>query len=248
MNKNIPHSVRVIRSAITSSGSDPATAIAHALDSARLLVDPERSFGTVLHRTSTGRWSRQEQPQLTELERQALAWDETCARARQVAADIGRHIEQHPEFQSIRTDGDHVLVTLHITEQGQWAQWRAYFGITHEGERPLPYAVCGEGHRDGVRVSVLAYDVPQVRARAGEVAAKPFRLGGVVYDLALPHRDATGGVWYFQGQRAEDGMPLLSLDGRQERCSLASVAANAGPLTPVKTTSAPVTAEGGEAA
>ncbi|MEU9588031.1 BN159_2729 family protein [Streptomyces werraensis] len=62
---------------------------------------------------------------------------------------------------------------------------------------------------------------------------RPFLLGATAYDLALPYRDAHGETWYFQGQRAYDGMPLMSLDGRPERCSLAHVAEYAGPLTPV---------------
>ncbi|MEV0446088.1 BN159_2729 family protein [Streptomyces spectabilis] len=246
MNKNLSQATKLIRETLGCS-EVYATTLAHALDRARFLVDPERSYGVVLHRSSAGGWSREPQPQMTDLERQARAWDQTCERARHVASVIEQHIGERPEFQSIRTDGDRVLVALHITDQGQWAQWRAYFGITHDGEHPLPYAVCGEGRRDGVGVSVVAYDVPQVRARAGEVAARPFRLGGLVYDLALPQRDAQGGVWFFQGQRAEDGMPLLSLDGRPERCSLANVVGSAGPLTPVRTTSTPVTAGGGEA-
>jgi hypothetical protein len=248
VNKNLPHAERVIREVLASAAStDPAADVAHALDGAGLLPDPERSFGVVLHRTTMGSWSRSAQ-QMTDLERQALAWDQSCERARLVAAAIEQQIGQHPEFQSIRTDGDQVLVALHVTDQAQWAQWRAHFGITHADERPLPYAVCGEGHRDGVRVSVVAYDVPQVRARAAQVAARPFQLDGVVYDLALPQQDAHGDVWYFQGQRADDGMPLLSMDGRPERCSLANVVAHVGPLTPVKTMATPVTAEGGEAA
>ncbi|MEV5913782.1 BN159_2729 family protein [Streptomyces chartreusis] len=61
-----------------------------------------------------------------------------------------------------------------------------------------------------------------------------FRLGGVTYDLALPQRDAQGDVWYFQGCRSHDGMPLMSLDGRPERCSLANLAVHLGPLAPVR--------------
>lgn len=186
--------------------------------------------------------------ELTELEKQALAWDATCERARQVAATIVQQLDGHPEFQSVRTDCDRVLVALHITDQAQWAEWRRYFGITHDQERPLPYAVCGEGHRDGVRVSVVAYDVPQVRARATEVAARPYLLDGIVYDLARPQRDAHGDMWFFHGERREDGMPLLSLDGRPERCSLANVVEFVGPLTPVRPSTTPVTREGGEAA
>ncbi|MGW0163626.1 BN159_2729 family protein [Streptomyces sp. NPDC003343] len=247
MNKNLPFAVRLIRQALAAPGNDAAAAIAHALDGARLLSDPERSYGIVLQRTSAGGWARPGE-QLSELEQQALAWDQSCERARLVAAAIEQHIGRHPEFQSVRTDGDQVRVALHITDQAQWAQWRRYFGITHDGERPLPYAVGGDGYRDGVRVSVVAYDLPQVRALATEIAKRPFQLGGLVYDLALPQRDSQGDVWFFQGERAEDGMPLLSMDGRPERCSLANVMDLVGPLTPVRNSQRPAaTSSAGEA-
>ncbi|HEY6117910.1 MAG TPA: BN159_2729 family protein [Candidatus Dormibacteraeota bacterium] len=184
----------------------------------------------------------------TELEQQAIAWDASCERARLVAATIEQHIGQHPEFQNIQTDGDRLLVALHITDQAQWAEWRRWFGITHDKEQPLPYAVAGDGYRDGVRVSVVAYDLPQVRARAAQSARRPFELDGVVYDLALPQRDINGDLWFFQGQQAENGMPLLSMDGRPERCSLRNVVEFVGPLTAVRTKSTPVSADGGEAA
>lgn len=252
MNKNLPQAVRVIRTSLASGGSDPAAAIAQALDDAGLLVAPERSKGIVLHRTPAGDWTSADGQELTELEQQALAWDQSCERARLVAAAIEQSIGQHSEFQSVRPDGDRVLVGLHITDQAQWVQWRRYFGITHDKEQLLPYAVCGDGYRDGVRVSVVAYDLPQVRALATERAGRPYRLDGVVYDLVLPQRDAHGDVWYFQGERAEDGMPLLSLDGRPERCSLANIVQQVGPLTAVRNAPSaqvtPVNGEGGEAA
>ncbi|MFD5266713.1 BN159_2729 family protein [Streptomyces sp. NPDC058335] len=186
------------------------------------------------------------QQEPTELEQQALAWDASCERARLVAAAIEQHIGRHPVLQNIETDGDRILVALHITDQAQWAEWRRWFGITHDRERPLPYAVAGDGYRDGVRVSVVAYDLPQVRARAAQVAKRPFQLDGIVYDLARPQRDAEGAVWFFQGQQAQDGMPLLSMDGRPERCTLANIVQQTGPLTAVNGTPTPVTAAGGE--
>ncbi|MDT0567866.1 BN159_2729 family protein [Streptomyces sp. DSM 3412] len=254
MNKNFPHAVRVIRAALASAANDPAAAIAQALNEARLLVDPERSYGTVLHRTAAGGWSQDPQAQphpereLTDLEQQAVAWDQSRERARLVAAAIQQHAGQHPAFQSIRTDGDRVLVALQITGQAQWSEWRRYFGITHDAERPMPHAVGGDGYRDGVRVSVVAYDVPQVRARAAQAAKRPFLVDGVVYDLALPQRDSNGDVWYFQGQQTEDGMPLMSADGRPERCSLANIVAQVGPLLSVRTPVTPIAAKGGETA
>ncbi|MFB6943225.1 BN159_2729 family protein [Streptomyces sp. NPDC060286] len=186
-------------------------------------------------------------PELTDLERQALAWDQSCARARQVAESITQQLAGHPEFQAARTDGDQVLVALHVTDQAQWAQWRTHFGITHSTEQPLPYATCGTGFRDGVRVSVVAYDVPQVRARAAAGAGLPYRFEGIVYDLSVPQRDAAGDVWIFLERRA-DGMPLLSMEGRAERCSLANVVRLSGPLSPVRTTLSVPTRPGGDVA
>ncbi|MFJ4829621.1 hypothetical protein ACIP79_06800 [Streptomyces sp. NPDC088747] len=85
MNRNLPHAAQVIRTVMAAGGSAPVTAAAHALDGERLLVDPEKSYGIVLHRTAAGGWSRGPR-QLTELERQARAWDLSCRRARVVAA------------------------------------------------------------------------------------------------------------------------------------------------------------------
>ncbi|ELP65427.1 BN159_2729 family protein [Streptomyces turgidiscabies] len=243
MNKNLPHAVKVIRAALDASGTDPAAAIAHALDSARLLVDPERA-GLVLHRTPGGGWARehqehQEQPELTELEQQALAWDQSCERGRRVAESIEQHIGRHPEFQSIHVNGDRVLVALNVLDQSQWTQWRTWFGITHDKETPLPYAVSGLGYRDGVQVSVVAYNLPEARAHARKIAKQPYEVDGVVYDLARPQRDAGGDVWFYQGVRTTDGMPLLSIDGRPERCSLANIVRLAGPLTAVRNAPSP---------
>ncbi|MFB6771100.1 BN159_2729 family protein [Streptomyces sp. NPDC056337] len=246
MNSNLPHAIRVTREALASSSPDPAASVAHALNDARLLVDPGHSYGVVLHRQTAG--DRTGEQPLTELEQQALAWDQSCQKALRVMAGISEEIGYRPDFKAVRADGDRVLVALNITAQEQWAYWRQHFGIAADAERPLPYAVCGEGHRDGVRVSVVAYNVPQVRARATEAAARPFLFEGTVYDLALPQRDKHGDSWFFHGERREDGMPLLSMDSRPERCTLANVVTQVGPLTPVTTTSTAVTREGGEAA
>lgn len=254
MNRNIPHAVRVVREILASASNDPATAVVQALNDVRLLVDPERSYGTVLHRTPDGGWSREPQArphperELTDLEQQAVAWDKSCERAQLVAATIQQQAGQHPAFKEIRTDGDRVLVSLQITGQEQWAEWRRYFGIRHDGERSLPHAVGGEGYRDGVRVSVMAYDVPQLRARETQKAERPYELDGVVYDLARPQRDSHGDVWYFHGDRRPDGMPLLSIDGRPERCSLGNIVDHVGPLTAVRTPVTPVVAKGGDTA
>ncbi|MFC5216097.1 BN159_2729 family protein [Streptomyces coerulescens] len=373
MNSNVPHAVGVIRAVLESTGADRATAVAHALDSARLLVDPGRSFGAVLHRTPDGGWTPAPRP-LTHLERKALAWDASCARARSVAHAIERRLAGHAGPSGVRVDGDRVRVVLRVDGPLPWARWRAYLGVTAVGAGTRPHTVVGEGERGGVRVTVVAHGAtstpprmappaeatpptaahaapprmapraeatpptaahaapprmapraeatpptaahaapPRMAPRAeatpsttaapaatppaatpvvatlrvapapaatppaatspaatrrvvpSPVAPPPaepppvappptaiplaapalassapgprarlFRLGGVTYDLALPQRDAQGDIWYFQGCRSHDGMPLMSLDGRSERCSLANLAVHLGPLSPVR--------------
>ena len=291
MNSNFPHAVGVIRAALESTGADRATAVAHALDTARLLVDPGRSFGVVLHRTPDGGWTPAPRP-LTDLERKALAWDASCARARSLAHAIERRLAGHTGPSGVRADGDRVRVVLRVDGPLPWARWRAYLGITAVGAGTRPHTVVGEGERGGVRVTVVAHGATSTTPRvtptpaaapsataapaatpavaltspaASPVAPSPaatpavtppptaialaapapassapgpqthlFRLGGVTYDLALPQRDAQGDVWYFQGWRSHDGMPLMSLDGRPERCSLANLAVHLGPLAPVR--------------
>ncbi|MGW4872032.1 BN159_2729 family protein [Streptomyces chartreusis] len=296
MNSNFPHAVGVIRAALESTGADRATAVAHALDTARLLVDPGRSFGVVLHRTPDGGWTPAPRP-LTDLERKALAWDASCARARSLAHAIERRLAGHTGPSGVRVDGDRVRVVLRVDGPLPWARWRAYLGITAVGAGTRPHTVVGEGERGGVRVTVVAHGATSTTPRvaptsaatpsaatpsvapshaatpAGALsptAASPvvpppaatpavtppptaialaapapassapgprthlFRLGGVTYDLAFPQRDAQGDVWYFQGCRSHDGMPLMSLDGRPERCSLANLAVHLGPLAPVR--------------
>ncbi|MEU3162235.1 BN159_2729 family protein [Streptomyces griseoincarnatus] len=260
MNKNIPHAVKAIREVLQEAGvadaDTAATRTAHILDKAGLLVRIDRPrSGLVMRRKPTGGWTQQAgealdpvpDPQLTDLEQQALAWDQACQRAQAVATGIHQMISEHPEFQSVQVDGDRVLVSLHITDQSRWPAWRAHFGITQEGEQTLPYVVGGDGYRDGVRVTVLAYDLPEARARALKSAKRPFQLDGTVYDLALPQRDRDGDLWYFQGESAEDGMPLLSMDGRPERCRLANVLGHVGPLVAVRTATSAGAPEGGDA-
>ncbi|MEV0929981.1 BN159_2729 family protein [Streptomyces phaeochromogenes] len=252
MNRNLPHAERVIRTALSVSTSNQARAVAHALDVDHLLVDPERTFGLVLHRTPSGAWARVP-GQLTELEEQAFAWDHSCERARLVAATIEQHIGGHPDVDSIRADGDCVRVEIRVPDQEQWRRWRAHFGIRRDAEAPLGHAVVGESRHAGVRVSVLAHKLQQtpwsrpVSAPAGtgpgpgpdhgrehatqiEPAPQMYEYEGIVYNLALPQRDAHGDVWYFHGGRTPSGMPLLSLDGRSERCTLANVTSLMGPL------------------
>ncbi|MEU6535567.1 BN159_2729 family protein [Streptomyces sp. NPDC047000] len=245
MNRNIPHAISIVREKLASGGSDPAVDVVQALEDAGVLVDPERSYDAVQF---------QGQPELTELETQARAWDATCKRARELAAAIERALGGHHGFQRAQADRDSVLVALHITDQSQWGEWRRWFGITHDCEVSQPYMVAGEGYRDGIRVSVLAYHLPQARALAREIARQPYEFEGIVYDLARPQRDGEGETWFYKGIRTSDGMPLLSMAARPERCSLANLVQQVGPLAAVtddpSTQVTPVTtgAEGGETA
>ncbi|MGD6761391.1 BN159_2729 family protein [Streptomyces sp. BH097] len=244
MNKNLPHAVKIVREAIASSGSDPAAAIVHALNDARLLVDPEKSFGTVLQRTSTGVTKRRP---LTDLEKQAVAWEASIQRAAALVVQIEGKFGTEPGFQRVRAEGDQVTVGFSCTSFEQWHQLRIYFGITSDKIQTTQYAFVGRGHRDGVAVTVVAYDLPQLGVDQAAEAHRPHRHAGIVYDLALPQRDITGQVWFFQGEQTVDGEPLLVVDGRPERCSLTNIVEYAGPLTPVTDAATPVT-EGGEVA
>ncbi|MER5200247.1 BN159_2729 family protein [Streptomyces sp. NPDC002755] len=234
MNGNVLHAARVIRTVLATVRTEQAAAVAQALDSARLLVDPERSFGVVLYRTPDGGWSRTARP-VTELERQALTWDTSCERARHVARGIERHLDTHPGPHAVRVEGDRLRVSLRVDGPAQWARWRSYFGIAGVAERTDPHLLTGEGERDGVQVTVVALSASTSPPESTtEVDRHRFRIGETLYDLALPMRDVYGGVWYFEGRRSGDGMPLMALDGRPERCSLANVAVYLGPLSPVR--------------
>ncbi|GGJ81665.1 hypothetical protein GCM10011583_11430 [Streptomyces camponoticapitis] len=239
MNKNIPHVIATIRE-VTGFTPDAANALAQALNKAGLLADRFATAGIVLRKHSaTGTWTRQATAAVrpvTELEQQTAAWDASCARATVLAEKIERECAEGTGLMSVRTDGDRLLVSVQVTEAGQWASWRTYLGITVDVPQTLPYAYCGEGHRDGVSVSVLAYDAPQVEARFTAAARMPYRHGGQLYDLALPQRDSSGAVWDFHSTRT-DGMPMLSMRGVDPSAApvpLSNVVYHVGPLVAVR--------------
>ncbi|MEU0087233.1 BN159_2729 family protein [Streptomyces sp. NPDC006274] len=254
MNKNLPQAAKLIRETVGCSETYAQT-VAHELNKAGLLVDPERSYGVILHRRATGGWSPDPR---TELETQALAWDASCRRAAELATRIRTECGEGRGLLRVQEQGDRLLVTVQVTAQEQWAAWRTYLGVTTDEPQTLEYAHVVSGHRDGVAVSLVAYDVQQVEARTAAAARMPYRHGGVVYDLALPQRDSQGDIWDYAGCR-KDGVPLLhhrDVDAGL-RCSLPNVVDLVGPLLPVRDdepvpgvreTVAAAAAEGGERA
>ncbi|MFE2112002.1 BN159_2729 family protein [Streptomyces microflavus] len=256
MNKNLPQAIAMVRELLAGDG-DVASTIGHALDGAGLLVDPERTFGTVLRRTPQG-WApvapatqhveaepaERELIGPTELEQQATDWDAACERARQLADSARVTYAVEPDFVGVRADGDTVVLSLQITELSRWAGWMATLSIVeHQLMTGLDYVVGARTTIGDVPVSVLAYGLPELQLVAEARARRPYRHAGILYDLALPQEDAQRDIWYFQGENVE-GMPLLSMDGRPERCTLAAVVDLVGPLHPVREPVA--AAQGGE--
>ncbi|MFE7128906.1 BN159_2729 family protein [Streptomyces sp. NPDC057617] len=246
-NRTIPRAIATIRE-VTGTDDRTATMLATALNEAGILADSSRNSLIVLRRSSSGQWT--DEPR-TDLETQALAWDAALGRAARLAEQI--RTEQGGEraagtgLLSVRTERERVLVSVQVTDITQWAGWCRYLGITQEEPGSPAHAYIGAGHRDGVAVSVVAYDAPATEARTVAAATMPYRYGGAVYDLALPLRDTEGAVWDYRQIRT-DGMPLLSRrdDPTGARCSLGHVVQYAGPLTAVRD-EAPVSAAGGAA-
>ncbi|WP_432111120.1 BN159_2729 family protein [Streptomyces sp. YPW6] len=248
MNKNLPAVIKLVRELLAGDG-DVATTIGHALDGAGLLVDPERTFGAVLRRTPQG-WApvapatQPAPPEPTKLEQQASDWDAACQRAAQLVDVVRSTYAAEPDFVGVRADKDTVVISLQITELSRWAGWMSTLGIAEYQLTGLDYVVCGRTTIGDVPVSVLAYDVPELQLVAQAKARRPYRHGGLVYDLAVGLRDITGDTWYFHGDYTAEGMPLLSQDGRAERCTLAAVVDLLGPILPVREPAA--AAQGGE--
>ncbi|MFJ2183401.1 BN159_2729 family protein [Streptomyces anulatus] len=247
MNKNLPAATALIRELLAGDG-DVASSIGHALDGAGLLVDPERTFGTVFRRTPQG-WApvapatQPAPPEPTELEQEASDWDAACQRAAQLVDVVRATYAAELDFVGVRADRDTVVISLQITELSRWAGWMSTLGIVEHQLTGLDYVVCGRTTIGDVPVSVLAYDLPELQLVDQARARRPYRHSGILYDLALPQEDAQRDIWYFQGENAE-GMPLLSLDGRSERCTLAAIVDLVGPLHPVR--EAVAAAQGGE--
>ncbi|MFD6425077.1 BN159_2729 family protein [Streptomyces sp. NPDC060198] len=248
MNRNLPATTTLVRQVLAGGGADIAAAIAHALNGAGLLVDPERTYGTVLRRTSAG-WApvapatgwapslpTPDAPPVTDLEREASAWDRACERAQTLATATATKYGAEPEVTRVTVDRDTVVITLHIVERDRWTGWMAALGIAPEQVTVGEYVAYGRTSWDGVPVSVLAYDMPELSdaPAAAPRATRPYRYAGVVYDLALGLRDITGDTWWHHGEETAEGMPLLSQDGRPERCTLAGIVELVGPLTPVR--------------
>ncbi|MFF1416519.1 BN159_2729 family protein [Streptomyces sp. NPDC058280] len=247
-NRNFARAVAKIRS-VTGTDDRTATALAAALDEAGILANPDRNPLVVLRRTASGQWSSEPR---TDLETQALAWDASLGRAawlaEKIRTEMGGELAARTGLMGVRTDTERVLISAQITHNEQWAGWCRYLGITQVAPGSPEHAYVGHGHRDGVGVSILAYDAPATEARTAAAATMPYRYGGAVYDLALPLQDASGEIWDYQQLRA-DGMPLLSRrdDPKGGRCSLSGVDAQYGPLSTARD-AAPAAAKAGEVA
>ncbi|MFD8970492.1 BN159_2729 family protein [Streptomyces sp. NPDC059568] len=234
-NRTIPRAIATIRE-ITGTDDRTATVLAVALDEAGILANPSRNSLVVLRRASSGEWTAEPR---TDLETQALAWDAALGRAARLAEQI--RTEQGGErapstgLLSVRADREKVLVSAQILDTAQWSGWCRYLGITQQEPGSPAHAHIGSGHRDGVAVSIVAYDAPATEARTVAAATMPYRYGGDVYDLALPLRDQVGAIWDYRALRT-DGMPLLARrdDPTGARCPLSGVDTQYGPLSTVR--------------
>ncbi|MFG3174881.1 BN159_2729 family protein [[Kitasatospora] papulosa] len=182
MNKNLPAAIQAIRALLDSDG-DVATTVAHALDGQGLLVDPERTYGTVLVRSPKG-WVPVDAPAApaaeptaapaTELEQQASHWDTACERARQLAATLAVQYRAESDVTSVRADRDTVVISLHITDLARWTAWMDTLGIRAQQVTGLDYVMCGRTSWEGIPLSVLGYDVPELLlAQAAAQVAGP---------------------------------------------------------------------------
>jgi hypothetical protein len=233
-----PRAVTVIRAATGASHSS-AVSLATALGRAGILA--QSAGAIVLRRGSAGQWTTEPR---TDLETQALEWDAALGRAarlaEQIRTEVGGELAARTGLMTVRADAERVLVTAQITHTGQWAGWCRYLGITSASPGSPEHAYIGRGYRNGVGVTVIAYDAPATEARTAAAATMPHRYGGYVLDLALPLRDAHGEVWDYRELRA-DGMPLLTRrdDPTGGRCTLAGVDAQVGPLDNVRSEALP---------
>ncbi|MEQ4610641.1 BN159_2729 family protein [Streptomyces cavourensis] len=232
MNKNLPATIAMVRELLAGDG-DVAATIGHALDGAGLLVDPERTFGTVLRRTPQG-WApvapatQPAPPEPTELEQQASDWDAACQRAAQLVTVVRATYATEPDFVGVRADKDTVVISLQITELSRWAGWMSTLGIVEQQLTGVDYVVCGRTTIGDVPVSVLAYDVPELQLVAQAKARRPYRHGGLIYDLAVGHKDITGDTWFFHGDYSAEGC----------RCCRRTGGPSAAPWPPWSTCSA----------
>ncbi|MZE77607.1 hypothetical protein GTY57_11475, partial [Streptomyces sp. SID5475] len=123
-----------------------------------------------------------------------------------------------------------------------WERWLSEIGAgAAEDTRPAGYAQLAFGTRAGVPVRLVAHEVPRLLHAAYQEAVRPYCLWGRVYDLARPlaENGGDGNHWLFLGIRDKSGMPLLSVRGRTEVCTLENIVRHSGPLTPVDADASP---------
>ncbi|MCC9737730.1 BN159_2729 family protein [Streptomyces sp. MNU89] len=204
--------------------------------------------GIVLRRTDPAADPPPEPGTVTRLPAPA-EWEARCARAEKVFEDLVDHHGDRPEVLTIEQDHDRVVVCIRARTLADWERWLSEIGAgAAEDTRPAGYAQLAFGTRAGVPVRLVAHKVPGLLHAAYQEAVRPYCLWGRVYDLARPlaENGGDGNQWLFLGIRDKSGMPLLSVRGRTELCTLENIVRHAGPLTPVDTgASPPVT--GGDA-
>ncbi|MFD9807487.1 BN159_2729 family protein [[Kitasatospora] papulosa] len=110
----------------------------------------------------------------TELEQQASHWDTACERARQLAATLAVQYRAESDVTSVRADRDTVVISLHITDLARWTAWMDTLGIRAQQVTGLDYVMCGRTSWEGIPLSVLGYDVPELLlAQAASQVAVP---------------------------------------------------------------------------
>jgi hypothetical protein len=171
-----------------------------------------------------------------DLEQAAAAWDLACAHAHRAAAALTAAYGAHPDVVSVTADGDRAVVVLRITDLRAWYVHRAAMGVQADDVVLFHDACSGIGRQGWIPVQIVGLGVPMLLNAVAAAARLPYRLWDQVYDLAVTHEDVRGDRWRYCGEQSPDGIPLMSVVGRQEKCRFTNVVRYVGPLVPVAST------------
>ncbi|MFR0357304.1 BN159_2729 family protein [Streptomyces sediminimaris] len=164
----------------------------------------------------------------------AVNWDRACDRADRAVTALTVAYGRHPCVLALVADGDLVVLVLRVVDVRAWYAWRTALRVPPEAVAFCGDSCVGTGTYEGVPVRLMGLSVPTLLESEMESAAEPYRLWDQVYDLALPYLDIRGNEWRHQGVWAPDGIPLLTVTGRTERCRLSNIVVQMGPLIPVR--------------